>query len=104
MKSMKTTTLLVALLISMNTLSSGGGGSVGGPGPKPTKDQLLLDIPVGESNIRQIGIELGELSEILLRDGTWVNREEIQTILREQDEISPKEIHFEDGEILDLED
>jgi len=85
------------------TLSIGAysnGGSVGGPGPKPIKDAMVLEFINDYGDLEEYEVDLSDISEILTRDDLILTRRNlIELDIRN---LEPAEILFNNGELLRL--
>ena len=92
---MKKIFIVLTFLSSLSAFANGG--SVGGPGPKPVKDAIILDMMNDFGDWEGVEIDLEEISEILTQDGLILTKEEIRYQIKNLGEVQLKEILLIDG-------
>lgn len=97
---MKKIFIVLTFLSSLSTFANGG--SVGGPGPKPVKDAVILDMMNDFGDWEGIEINLDQISEILTQDDLILTQDEIGYQIRNFGDVQLKEIRLIDGHIFSL--
>ena len=94
--------ILILITFLLTSAAYANGGSVGGPGPKPVKDAVILDMMNDFGDWEGVEINLDQISEILTQDDLILTQDEIGYQVRKFGEVQLKEIHLIDGRIFSL--